>query len=152
MKQYLGLVALVGLGIGLGGCKSSTTEGDVDRHLVQLPEVARLVEQAAGKSLNVLLLADARSPQDFAAGHIPGARNLQLRDVQVDAGRDPEIEKYKNVVVYGGDPADPPARALEKRLLAIGYKDARLFAGGMKEWRQSGHPVQTSPAPGPRSP
>src|SRR4051812_30584199 len=99
MRRYLALVALTGLGWtlgGVGGCKSSTTQGDVDKHLVQIAEVRRLSDQAASRSGNILLLADARSPQAFAAGHIPGARNLQLKDAPVDAGRDPEIEKYKN--------------------------------------------------------
>lgn len=74
-------------------------------------------------------LVDCREPDEFAAGHLPGARLLPLRSIAERCGElDPEAE----VVVYckGG------LRSAEavRRLRHNGVKQAVYLDGGMTTW------------------
>lgn len=88
---------------------------------------------------DALLLIDPRSERRFAEAHIPGARNIRLPQVDPARDRDPGIERFRAIVVYGDDPASASARAMTKRLLAAGYRGVRLYAGGIKEWIGRGY-------------
>ena len=85
------------------------------------------------------LILDARTSEEFAAGHVPGAVNIPYTEV---AERVAEIEPYRDrgVVVYceRGRRAEVAADALE----AAGFDDVRLIEGHMSGWRESGHPVE----------
>lgn len=129
----------------LSGCQNDIKDGDIQP--ISALEVQRLIGRSAGSKGRGLLLIDPRSPRAYAEGHLPGARHMQIAAVPVDADRDPELEKFDTLVVYGDNPASPPASAMTKRLLAAGYKRVRLFMGGLAEWRANGYPVETSPTP-----
>lgn len=85
----------------------------------------------------VLLLIDPRTPERYSAGHIPGARNVQLSDVPRDRRRS-EIEAFAMVVVYGENPASAPAVAMTKRLIGAGYSKPRMYRDGLSGWRAAG--------------
>lgn len=126
----------------LAGCNGGVTDADIKR--ISLGEVRDLVDKSEGRG-DLLLLVDPRPASAFAAGHLPGARNLPLPPAEADRGRDPTIARYQNIVVYGDDPGSPIAKAMTKRLMHLGYQGVRFFAGGLAEWSERGHPV-TRPA------
>ncbi|MBS0196567.1 MAG: rhodanese-like domain-containing protein [Planctomycetes bacterium] len=96
------------------------------------------------KNPQAVLIADPRSPQEFAAGHIPGAKNIQLEEIQPKSGKLAAYAKYSSIIVYGSDPNSVPARGLAKRLLANSYSDVYVLQGGLKDWESQGGEVVKS--------
>jgi len=94
-----------------------------------------------------LLLIDPRPLRRYCEGHIPGAMTLQLPEVPTFGGRDGRLQGHSHLIVYGENPASPTARAMTKRLLAIGYTGVRLFPGGIESWIAADLPIETSPLP-----
>jgi len=105
---------------------------------------------AAGPTVNTLeatqlmnrsdaLVLDLRSPDEFAKGHVLGAKNVPLADLE---RRGAELDKNKSrpVIVYGADPnrAAPAVPVLRK----AGFSDVRNLAGGFAAWQQAGLPVE----------
>lgn len=132
------LVAITG-GI-TGGCATRTT----DRDIVNAPigEVQQLVQRRDEGERRAVLLVDPRSRSSYERARLPGARHLQLTDVPLNRGRDPEIEAFRQIIVYGDNPGSAPARGMVKRMIALGYRNVRMFAGGVEEWRSRGQPVE----------
>ena len=120
------------------GCDKNITDKDIVD--ISTSEVVRLVSQVKTKP-ELVLVIDPRRPQEFQAGHIPGAANLQIDEFASQAnrqGRLPVYEKYDMIVVYGDDPASTVARAMTKRLLANNYDEVYWFKGGLQEWVANG--------------
>ncbi|TVQ60077.1 MAG: rhodanese-like domain-containing protein [Phycisphaerales bacterium] len=133
-RRFTGLAA-ISLALTLGACSSTTSDRDVRR--IPLNEVARPVERA---QTNVLII-DARTPGEFGAGHIPGARNLRSPDID-ERERDPDLERFRTIIVYGADPGSAPAMSMAKKLMRAGYRDVRLFQEGFRSWEAAGLPVE----------
>jgi 3-mercaptopyruvate sulfurtransferase SseA len=127
------------------GCERETRDTDIK--LVSIGQVKALWDRDERGETRVMYLVDPRPAKSFGAEHIPGAKNLTLPKVDPKADRDPMIQQYDNIVVYGDDPGSAPARGMTKRLLAVGYKHIRFFAGGLKEWKSRGYPTDLAPTP-----
>lgn len=98
---------------------------------VTVAEAQRQV--AADPGLAVL---DVREPHEFAAGHIPGARNLPLGQLDTWA---PTLDATKPYVVVCHSGARS-ARASEQ-LAARQFKGITNMTGGMSDWQRQGHPT-----------
>ena len=109
-------------------------------HLAQVSQEA-LVEMQARKDSHVFVL-DVRTPQEFAAGHVPGAVNIPYDQV---ASRLGEIPKDDEVVLYcqSGRRAGLAAEVLADN----GYGRLAHLDGDMRGWQQAGRPVETSAGP-----
>lgn len=124
----------------LSGCRDNISDRNIE--LIPLAEVRELA-----KSEDTVLI-DPRSPQEFAAGRLPKARNVRLPDVPDETPTlPPELTEFRTFIVYGNDPGSAVARAMTKRLLRAGAKEARLFAGGIAEWTGAGYTLERTPAP-----
>jgi len=131
----LGLFGTVGL---FGGCDGHTTDNDI----IDTP-IAELRKQVETSKPGQVLLIDARSPHEYAAGHIPDARNMPLDTFSgKPADRDPGIEAFEYKVVYGNDPGSAVAKGVTKRMLIQGYSGVTMFMGGLNEWRRAGMDVK----------
>jgi rhodanese-related sulfurtransferase len=85
------------------------------------------------------LVVDVRDPNEFAAGHVLGAKNLPL--ARLDApGADLAKRKDRPVIVYcdGGERAAKAAAALKKQ----GFTRVANLSGGISAWQQAGLPVE----------
>lgn len=134
--SVLAVAVLVG-GL-LGGCQDTVSDRDITR--VGVADVQRL---ARDKSKTLLL--DPRPAERFATGHLPDAVNIPLEQIPAEKGRlRPNLADPKFVVVYGENPGDAYAIAATKRLLRAGQRGARLFSGGLSEWRKAGLKVESS--------
>ena len=128
----------------LVGCNAEDiTEKDFKP--ITLAEVRSLT---TGKEASKTLLVDTRLPSKFDAGHIPGSRNLQLADAKARTGEvlNPELDRYKTLIVYGEDPGSPSAKAMTMRLMVLQHSGVRIFEGGIAEWLRAGLPVEKAPA------
>jgi rhodanese-related sulfurtransferase len=85
------------------------------------------------------LVVDLRSAEEYANGHILGARSVPLGDLERRAG---ELEKHKAkpVIVHcaNGNRAGGGVALLRK----LGFGSVSNLSGGYAAWQQAGLPVE----------
>jgi rhodanese-related sulfurtransferase len=85
------------------------------------------------------LVVDLRRAEDYAKGHILGAKNIPLADLERRAG---ELDKYKAkpVILHCGDGnrAGGGVATLRRK----GFDSVHNLAGGYAAWQQAGLPVE----------
>ncbi len=96
-----------------------------------------LLERAREGLVTVL---DVRPEEEYAAGHLPGAVNIPLAELEQ---RLRDLEPGSEVVAYCRGPHCVLAYEAVARLRAHGI-EARRLDGGLPEWRLAGLPVETS--------
>jgi len=104
-----------------------------------------LLERARQGLVTVL---DVRPPEEYAAGHIAGAVNVPLKDLEQ---RLKELPQHQEVVAYCRGPHCVLAYEAVAKLREKGFNAHRLEEG-FPEWRQAGLPVESqgeSPATAP---
>ena len=81
------------------------------------------------------LLIDVRQPEEYEAGHVPGARLVPLGDVVARAGELPHGQPVY-VICHSGVRSLKAARFYRSRGI-----EAWSVAGGTQDWAESGRPV-----------
>ena len=82
---------------------------------------------------------DVREPNEFAAGHVLGAKNVPL--ARLDAsGAELAKKKERPIIVYceSGERSAKALAALKKH----GYTRVANLSGGIGAWQQAGLPVE----------
>jgi phage shock protein E len=102
---------------------------------------AALVEMQAKEDSRLLLL-DVRTPEEFAAGHVPGAVNIPYDQLATRLG---EIPRGDEVVLYCH--SGRRAGLAVEVLAANGYTRLAHLQGDMQGWQSSGRPVESAAAP-----
>ena len=90
------------------------------------------------------MVIDARDPVQFAKGHIPGATNMDWR--QVLAKRN-TIPKNKPVLIYCNTGSLSAQAGFALRV--AGWENVRILQGGMSEWQAKGGFDAAAKAAGP---
>ncbi len=117
--------------------------GPVDRPLTDADGVR---EAAASPDV---ALVDTRTPEEFAAGHVRGAVNLDWRDLVDPAGRGllPDDVLLDRLSAAGIEPGRPvvlycnTARRLSHTFLVLahlGFEDVVFYEGSLTDWRERG--------------
>ncbi|MHB8743407.1 MAG: ArsR/SmtB family transcription factor [Sulfuricaulis sp.] len=96
-----------------------------------------LLERAAHGLVTVL---DVRPPEEYQSGHLPGAINIPLKELEQ---RLKELPPDQQVVAYCRGPYCVLAYEAVAKLREKGF-DARRLEDGFPEWRQAGLPVENS--------
>ena len=94
---------------------------------------AELRDLMAAESAS-LIVVDVRDPEEYAAGHIPGAINLPLNKFAAGSGG---LDKEKKIVVYcnsGGR-----SYGAYKKLIKLGYKN--IYQAIFADWQEAGFDV-----------
>ncbi|PUE39735.1 rhodanese-like domain-containing protein [Limnohabitans sp. Bal53] len=91
-----------------------------------------------------MVVIDARDPAQFAKGHIPGAVNMDWR--QVLAKRN-TIPKNKPVLIYCNTGSLSAQAGFALRV--AGWENVRILQGGMAEWQAKGGFDAAAKAAGP---
>lgn len=99
------------------------------------PVPAADVLERAKKGLVTVL--DVRPPEEFAAGHVPGAINIPIHELEK---RLSELPKRKEVVAYCRGPYCLMSFDAVQLLRKKGLK-ARRLQDGLPEWRLAGLPT-----------
>lgn len=95
--------------------------------------VAEARERLAKGGLAAL---DARPRREFAAGHVPGARNIPLEELSSSLGG---LSKDAELVVY--DRVPERSRKAAEVLLGAGFKVSEL-SGGLAGWAARGYALE----------
>jgi thiosulfate/3-mercaptopyruvate sulfurtransferase len=103
-------------------------------------------------------IIDARPPQQYAAGHIPGAVNLPGTNgiPRTADGEMASPEEFSSVagklgISNGGtiivyDIPNQHMGLVAWAFLYYGHQDVRLLDGGFEKWTREGRPISTQPA------
>jgi rhodanese-related sulfurtransferase/DNA-binding transcriptional ArsR family regulator len=94
-------------------------------------------ELLAKSRVGAVTVLDVRPSDEFALGHLPGAVNLPLRELEV---RLAEIDPAQEIVAYCRGPYCVLSYEVVAALRARGFK-ARRLEDGLPEWRAAGLPV-----------
>ncbi len=134
-------------------CRFVTALGDLARaRLAEVEQILREIGAADGGAERVtrsellarvrageVVVLDVRPPEEYEAGHIPGAVSLPLEHLEARLFElDPDIE----VVAYCRGPLCLLAPEAVARLRSAGRR-ARCLEDGMPEWREARLPVAT---------
>jgi len=80
---------------------------------------------------------DVRTPEEYAAGHIPGAKLIPLAELEA---RLSEVPRDRQVYLYcrSGRRSAKAAELLAKH----GYTNIENIAGGILAWKAAGYPIE----------
>jgi rhodanese-related sulfurtransferase len=128
-----------------GGVAGWAAAGGAVARLPQLSHAdlaARLAPQggrssARGAGRGELFVLDVRRPGEHTAGHVPGALNIPLSDLQA---RIAELDPRRPTAIICGSGYRSSAAA--SLLLRAGFTDLANVAGGTSGWIAGGHPVE----------
>ena len=133
------VVNLLGALTAVGETHLAEVEKLVRTYLVQKdalePVPAGQLLERARKGLVTVL--DVRPPEEFAAGHLPGAVNIPIAELK---RRLAELPKGKEIVAYCRGPFCLMSYDVVALLRGKGLK-ARHLRDGLPEWRAAGFPV-----------
>lgn len=96
-------------------------------------EATRLLNQGT------TLVLDVREATEYAAGHLPRARHIPLKDLPT---RLEEIGKYKERAVLLTCRNGPRAGAATRVLKRAGFSTVYQLKGGIVAWQQASLPVE----------
>ena len=88
-------------------------------------------------------VVDARKPDDFKEGHIPGAINIPADDPlpYMEALTARSLPEDLVIVYCGGDSCDD-SKIVFDLLKGNGFQNIRLYFGGWKDWTEAGLDVE----------
>ena len=126
------LVALVSGGLLLWPTLQRGAQGGA----ISANEAVRLINREKA------VVIDVCEPEEFAAGHVAGARSVPLATLEGAKGLPSNKALPLVVVCASGARATRAVTQLRK----AGYANAQALAGGLKTWRDANLPVESSKA------
>ena len=122
MKYYF--VWLLVLALALAGC-SAPAEETLSYRQISMEEAMAMMESESG-----YILLDVRTPEEYAAGHIPGAINIPNEVIGSDPI--PELPDLDQLILVYCRSGNRSKQASEK-LAQLGYTNVVEF-GGINDW------------------
>jgi rhodanese-related sulfurtransferase len=101
-------------------------------------------EQIPKEEWPKFMVIDARDPSQFAKGHIPGAINMDWRQVLAKRST---IPKNKPVLIYCNTGSLSAQAGFALRV--AGWDNVKILQGGMEEWKAKGGFDAAAKAAGP---
>jgi hydroxyacylglutathione hydrolase len=131
---------LAGIGLdrigGLAGAAVLDAWAAAGRPLQRIPAIG-LEQLAATWDQHRAATVDVRARSEWAAGHLPGAVNLPLGELD---SRLAELPHDRPVILHCQSGARAAIAA--SLLRARGVSDVRLYGGGFADWSAAGRPVE----------
>ncbi len=85
------------------------------------------------------VVVDVREPEEFAAGHVTGAKNIPLNQLDAKLASTVKNKTVPLLLICGTGSRAQRAVATAKKL---GYEQAQAIAGGLKSWKDANLPVE----------
>jgi rhodanese-related sulfurtransferase len=156
---WAGLVLLLAAALGLGlqwQLVRLSWTGGLPAYLETQREQRLQKEFQGVKTLNLAqayeifqkgqaLFVDARSAEEYAELHIPGAVNLSRERLDQEGARAVAgIPTDRELVVYCGMSSCEAALRAAEKLQSLGYGRVEVFMGGFRAWDDAGYPADIS--------
>jgi 3-mercaptopyruvate sulfurtransferase SseA len=123
-----------------GNQDTTSTAKPAAKGAISIEEMKR---QFDGKTAVIL---DARSPEEYEAGHIPGAINIPHDEIpKYQDVLTKEVSNDAHVICYCRGPDCDFSDLLATELKIIGWEDVSVFSGGWEGWTKAGYPVEKGP-------
>ena len=127
--RWLGALALAAVWVFAVACD------DADRPpIIEPAELATRLETG-----DAPFILDVRSPEEFAAGHLPGAVNVPHLEIEARLSELPS-DQSTEIVVHCK--SGKRASYAEETLAAAGYTNLRDLAGHYEGWRRADRPIE----------
>jgi rhodanese-related sulfurtransferase len=111
-----------------------------------LPNLQNLGAPSLSPTQAVLLMnrekahiVDVRSPEEFATGHLIGAKNIPMDKLQSDLGKSISDKKRPLILVCASGIRSQKAVGVAK---AQGFEQAHSLGGGLKIWQDANLPLE----------
>jgi len=85
------------------------------------------------------VVIDVSEAEEFAAGHVGGAKNLPLGQLEA---RLADVVKNKALPLVLVCPTGARAHRAQAMARKLGYEQAQALAGGLKAWKEANLPVE----------
>jgi rhodanese-related sulfurtransferase len=85
------------------------------------------------------VLVDVREPEEYAAGHAIGAKNVPLNQLEDKLTSAVKNKTVPLLLLCASGARAQRAVAVAKKL---GYEQAQVVAGGLKAWKEANRPVE----------
>jgi rhodanese-related sulfurtransferase len=85
------------------------------------------------------VVVDVREPDEFAAGHVTGARNVPMNQLEAKLAGTVKNKSLPVLLVCATGARAQRAVAVARKL---GYEHAQAVAGGLKSWKEANLPVE----------
>ena len=124
----------------VAGCASTSTPAPSTGGASQTPSMAGTVSVADAAVLrdDGAIIVDVREPDEWAAGHIPGAILIPLGELPSRLGDVPPNRPI--VVVCRSGNRSAQGRDI---LIGAGFPAVTSLDGGMNDWEVAGLPIET---------
>ena len=128
------LVLLAFTSMGLASC-SATQAATIDASNVVTEEIS--VDEAYQKYESGIFLLDVRTPEEWDEYHAPNTTLIPLNELEIRLGELPQGEEI--VVICRSGNRSQQGRDI---LRSNGFDMVTSMAGGLKEWRAAGYPIE----------
>jgi rhodanese-related sulfurtransferase len=85
------------------------------------------------------VMVDVREPDEFAAGHATGARNVPFGQLEQKLAGTVKNKSVPLLLMCASGTRAQRALATAKKL---GYEQAQVVAGGLKSWKEANLPIE----------
>ncbi len=106
---------------------------ETSANYVDVNDVERLLREDS-----TLILIDARTSEEFAGGHVPGAINVPVAELSNFAQKQRNASKVFVVTMCGSTGRGEKAASI---LNSNGMANIQVMKGGLKAWKEAGFPV-----------
>jgi rhodanese-related sulfurtransferase len=103
--------------------------------------IREISPQEASQRLSAVTIVDVREPEEYKAGHLPGAINVPRGLLEFRVDTHPVLSDRNRSIVMQCQSGGRSALATVT-MQELGYKDVVNLAGGFAAWSTAGLPVE----------
>ena len=139
MWRVMTFLATLSLSLGSPGFAAAEEAKKPAEGEVETITLDQFEEKRKAKDVVVL---DVRTPEEFEAGHVPGATNLNFRD-EGFAAKVATLDKGKTYLVYCA--TGRRSTGATAKMKELGFGKLFNFTGSMAAWNKADKPVEKGP-------
>jgi rhodanese-related sulfurtransferase len=121
------------------GCRPETGVSTGYDDVVYMSKDELKAKIDAGDSFKIV---DVLSAKSYGSGHISGAISIPIQSLEEQAPK--MLKKDETIVVYCASYDCLSSTEAAKKLTNMGYSSVFDYKGGIKEWMESGLPIETA--------
>jgi rhodanese-related sulfurtransferase len=147
------LIVILGSAVGVGynavspAQKKVPVKGSVSEaqgiQMLTLDEVRYYVDSQKGT-----VMVDARAPEEYGLGHIPGALNVPMDGFDASFQKQSaSLKKATMVIVYCSGGSCNTSHEVANLLQKKGVRKLAIFTDGLPGWMKANLPIKNGPQP-----